>query len=269
MKEKIISIGIWCAAAVLTILLWVLSLLGVILTGLWDADRRFVHQFARGWSWALVKMNPFWHLTVEGRELLDPRRHYVFVSNHQSIADIALLPFVGIPYKCFAKAELFKVPFFGWSLSLHRHIKLARGSIQGIRRAMEDARYWIGRQMSVGFFAEGTRNRTGSLGEFKSGAFKLAIQTKTAIVPLVMVGTRDTIPKGDWIFRHSVHGFLKILPPIDTSALGMEDVECLKQQVFSSIQKILTKTESMSAGTSGPTLQGEWTAEQMQEAHFG
>ena len=118
---------------------------------------------------------------------------------------------------------------------------------------MKDAKYWIGRQMSVGFFAEGTRSRTGSLGKFKNGAFKLAIQTKTSIVPLAMSGTRDAIPKGDWIFRRSVHGLLKIFPPIDTSSLTMKDVERLKQQVVSSIQNALAKAESIGAGDSAQT----------------
>ncbi len=93
--------------------------------------------------------------------------------------------------------------------------------------------------MSVVFFVEGTRSRTGSLGEFKGGAFKLAIQTKTPIIPLVMIGTRDAIPRGSWLFRKKVKGKLLVLPAIETSSYSLKDSELVKQRVFDSINKEL------------------------------
>ncbi len=237
MKHRLISLAVWIAAGILTILLWVGSLGTVVCTGLWDPDRRIAHRWAIWWAWAMVKMNPFWKLTVHGRAHLDPARPYIFVSNHQSLADVVVLPHMGLPYKCLSKSNLFRVPFFGWSLSLHRHIKLRQGSVQGIRRAMEDARGWLRRGMSVVFFAEGTRSRTGHLGAFTGGAFKLAIQTGIPIVPLVMIGTREALPRGTWVFRHRIDGWLVILPPIETTSYRVTDAEALKQRVFRAIEQ--------------------------------
>lgn len=236
----IASALIWAAAGVLTVGLWVVSVLSVLLTGRRDPDRRFTHRFARYWAWAVVKTNPFWNLTVTGRRYLDEKACYIFVSNHQSMADIILLPFVGVPYKCFAKTELFAVPFFGWSLSLHRHIRIRRGSLRGIAQAMKDARYWIDRGMPVAFFAEGTRSRNGSLGQFKGGAFKLAIQTGTPIVPLAMRGTRDVLCKGSWMFNPSVRGSLAILPPIETKGYAMNQLDELRERTLNAIDQTLT-----------------------------
>lgn len=231
---------IWAMAGFLTLGLWVASALSVLLTGWRDPDRRFTHRFARYWAWAVVKTNPFWDLTVTGRHHLDDKSCYIFVSNHQSMADIILLPFVGVPYKCFAKTELFGVPLFGWSLSLHRHIRIQRGSLRGIAQAMKDARYWVDRGMPVAFFAEGTRSRDGSLGQFKGGAFKLAIQTGTPIVPLAMKGTRDVLSKGSWVFNPRVRGSLVILPPIETKGYEMKQIDDLRDRTLEAIESALT-----------------------------
>ncbi len=238
--RRIASALIWTMAGFLTVCLWVASALSVLLTGRCDPDRRFTHRFSRYWAWAVVKTNPFWNLTVKGRQHLNDRACYIFVSNHQSMADIVLLPFVGVPYKCFAKSELFRVPFFGWTLSLNRHIKLRRGSLRGIAQAMKDARYWVDRGMPVAFFAEGTRSRDGSLAQFKGGAFKLAIQTGTPIVPLAMKGTRDVLPKGQFIFNHRVRGSLIILPPIETKGYEMKQIDDLRGRTLDAIESALT-----------------------------
>jgi 1-acyl-sn-glycerol-3-phosphate acyltransferase len=233
MLHALLSLGIWTVTACLTVLLWVGSLCTVILTGWWDPHRRITHYWARAWSWAMVQMNPFWQLTVHDEAHLNRTRPYIFVSNHQSFADVVLLPFIKVPYKCFAKSSLFRLPFFGWSLALHRHIRLRRDSLHSMHDAMEEARQWLQRGMSVAFFVEGTRSRTGALTPFKSGAFKLAIQTGTPIVPLVMQGTRDALPCGTWIFRHRVHGYLTLLPPIGAISC---DVDTLKSRAFAAMQ---------------------------------
>lgn len=244
MKYRLISIGIWAGVIVLTVLLWIFSVLSVLLTGLWDPDRRFTHRFAVYWGWAMVRMNPLWNLEVIGREHLKPARSYVVVSNHQSFADVVVLPFIGVPYKCFAKSPLFRVPFFGWSLGLHRHINLRRGSAHGIHQAMEEARRYISRGMPVVFFAEGTRSRTGKLAPFKGGAFRLAIETKTPILPLVITGTREALPRGTWVFRHRVDGAVNILPPIDAASYGMADSEILKKRVFHEMEQVFNAAKS-------------------------
>ena len=177
MIRPLLSLGIWAATGVLTVLVWVASAVSALLSGWWDRSRRLGHGCARAWAWALVKMNPFWRLTVERRARLARRQPYIFVANHQSLADIIVVYHVGHQFKWVAKASLFRVPFLGWTLGLNRHIRLQRGSLRSIRRTMEEARRWLARRVSVAFFAEGSRSQTGTLTPFKLGAFKLAIQT--------------------------------------------------------------------------------------------
>ncbi|HEX9780452.1 MAG TPA: lysophospholipid acyltransferase family protein [bacterium] len=238
--QQLLSIAIWIGAALLTLLLWAGSAVFVALFGWWcDRDRRMTHWWARAWAWAMVRMNPMWSLAVEGGGRLEPRRAYVLVANHQSFADVVVLPYIRVPYKCFSKEELYRVPFFGWSLALHKHIRIRRGSVKSIQESMEEARRWLQRGMPVAFFAEGTRSRTGTLGEFKSGAFKLAIETGVPVVPLVIQGTRDALPKGDWVLRHRVAGTLTILPPIETREMAPDDADRLKERVYTLMRRLL------------------------------
>lgn len=238
MTQRLLSLGIWMSTGLLTILVCVASATSALVVGWWDRSRRLGHGCARAWAWALVKMNPFWRLTVERRAQLERRRPYVFVANHQSLADIVVLYHVGHQFKWVAKSNLFHVPFLGWTLWLNRHIRLQRGSLRGIRRAMDDAKRWLGRRMSVAFFAEGSRSQTGTLTPFKLGAFKLAIQTRTPIVPMVITGTRNALPRGSWVFRHRVHGRLTILPPIETADYALKDAPLLKDRVFREIERV-------------------------------
>jgi 1-acyl-sn-glycerol-3-phosphate acyltransferase len=241
MRRGLISLAVWIGIAGLLVLVWLACALSVLLAGWWDLDRRLAHTCVKLWARAVIALNPYWQLRIDDRARLDPRRAYVFVANHQSLADIVVLPHVGPAYKCVSKAGAFGLPFLGWTLSLCRHIPLRRGSVASTRRAMERARWWIRRGMPVAFFPEGTRSRTGRLQPFKPGAFRLAVETGTPIVPLAISGTRDALPRGSWRFQHKVHGTLTILPPIPTRGLGPEAVDRVKQQAFEAIAAVLQR----------------------------
>lgn len=241
MRNSVLSLAVWIGVALLLVLVWVAAVISVLLFGWWDRDRRIVHACVKRWARAVVALNPYWQLRIDDRAHLDARRAYVFVANHQSFADVVVLPHVGLPYKCLSKAGLFHIPFIGWTLSLSRNIPLRRGSAHSMHRAMEQARYWVRRRMPVAFFAEGTRSRTGCLQPFKPGAFKLAIETGTPIVPLAIAGTRDALPRGSWRFDHTAHGTLTIFPPIETTGLRANDVDRLIRQAFETIASALGK----------------------------
>ena len=239
MKGTLVSLAVWIGIACLLVLVWMASVVSVVLFGLWDRDRRLVHACVRAWARAVIALNPYWELTIDDRARLDPRRAYVFVANHQSLADVVVLPHVGLPYKCLSKASLFRLPFLGWTLSLSRHIPLERGVVGSTRRAMAQARRWLDRGMPVVFFAEGTRSRTGELQAFKPGAFRLAIETGTAVVPLAISGTREALTRGSWRFRSKVRGTLTILSPIETRGLRRADVARVTRQAFEAISAVL------------------------------
>ena len=74
-----------------------------------------------------------------------------------------------------------------------------------------EAKKTIEHGMSIMMFPEGTRSKTGELGPFKDGAFQLAIDAGTKILPLALKGTRDCLPKGSfWVDK--AHATVQVLP---------------------------------------------------------
>jgi len=233
--KALISLWVWVATAVLTITLYFVVLFVVVISWPFDKNRKLAHAQCFWWSNCMLRMNPFWMLEVNGLENIDHKKSYIIISNHQSMADIVVLYKTHMQFKWVSKESLFRVPFIGWCLSLTKHIKLARGEFSSIKKIYREAAEWLRKDMSVLFFPEGTRSETDEMNVFQNGAFKLAIKEKKPILPIRLKGTRETIPKGSWIFRSTVKASLTVLPAIETSQLSPGDFALLRDEVFAKI----------------------------------
>jgi 1-acyl-sn-glycerol-3-phosphate acyltransferase len=83
-------------------------------------------------------------------------------------------------------------------------------------------------------FPEGTRSASGDLGEFKSGAFRLAIDAQVPILPLAVHGARDALRKHDWRLGRA-RAEVRVLEPISTEGLTRHDLDDLRDRVRSVI----------------------------------
>lgn len=237
--RAIISIFIWIGSVLLTILLYFVVLVLTILLFLFDPKKKVTHAQCFWWSDALIGLNPFWSVKVQGLDNIDPKKTYVIIANHQSMADIVVIYQIKSQFKWVAKASLFKVPFIGWCLGLIKHIKLNRGDFASIKEIYHQASGWLKKDMSVLFFPEGTRSNSDQMGEFQNGAFKFAIKEKKPILPICLKGTHAAIPKGSWIFKAKVTATVTVLPQIATDNLGPGDFAQLRDNVRSKIDAAL------------------------------
>ncbi|MDD5422457.1 MAG: lysophospholipid acyltransferase family protein [Candidatus Omnitrophota bacterium] len=235
LKKMASSASIWIITFTLTAVLFFVMLFLTIILFPFDRKRKIVHAQCFWWAGAVVYSNPYWTLRVSGLENIDHKKTYIVVANHQSLADIAVIYFTRMQFKWVAKAALFKVPFIGWCMSLARHIKLARGNFGSIKKVYREAAGWLRSGVSVLFFPEGTRSGTDEMGDFQNGAFKLAIKEGVPILPISISGTRDTIPKGSWMFETKVVGVMKVLPPIETAGFSPADFSRLRDITRSAI----------------------------------
>lgn len=231
------SITIWVASVVITTFVFLVSLIIRILPMPTAAKGELLHSQCFWWSDAIITLNPYWKVEVEGLENIDPGQAYVIVANHQSLADIVIIYRTRIYFKWVAKKELLKVPLIGWLLRLNNHVMLSRGEHGSIKSAYLQAAGWLKDGVSVLFFPEGTRSGTGQMNTFKNGAFKLAIQEGKKVLPVLISGTREAIPKGGWIFKTKVSGRITVLPSIDTSAYRSEDYAELRDFVRDRLQR--------------------------------
>jgi 1-acyl-sn-glycerol-3-phosphate acyltransferase len=166
-----------------------------IASSLFDRRGYFAHRCARAWS-RLILTTTGVRVRVEGLDRIEPKRTYIFVSNHQSIYDIPVL-FASLPYqlRIIAKASLARFPVLGWHLRRGGHLFVDRAHPDraGILKRW---RALVSEGLSLIIFAEGTRSRDGRTARFKAGSFLLAIEAGLPIVPLSVVGTRAVMPKG-------------------------------------------------------------------------
>lgn len=235
----VVSIGLWVITATLTILLFFVEAFLVLFLFPFDRQRKIIHSQCFWWASAVIGFNPYWHVQVNGLENIDKNRTYVVVANHQSLADIVVMYKTHMQFKWVAKESLFKVPFVGWCMSLTKHIRISRGKFSSIKKVYREAAYWLRNNVSVLFFPEGTRSKTGSMKDFQNGAFKLAIREKKPILPIVISGTKDAIPKGSWLFKTRVNGELTVLPPIETKDLETGDFSLLKDMVYKKLERLI------------------------------
>ncbi|MEZ5270654.1 MAG: lysophospholipid acyltransferase family protein [Microthrixaceae bacterium] len=181
------------------------------------------------------KLNPLWHFKVSGVLPENPRNPYVVVSNHESFVDILLISHLPWEMKWLSKKEMFKIPFAGWLMRLSADIPLERGDRESAGKAMDLCKVALDRKVSVMIFPEGTRSATGEMRDFKDGAFRLAIETQLPILPLVVSGTRNALRKHDWRFGRA-DAEVRVMPPVPTEGLTLEDVDALRDEVRSLIE---------------------------------
>jgi 1-acyl-sn-glycerol-3-phosphate acyltransferase len=220
---------VWSGFAAVTAVAFPPMLLGYPLVRI-DPRRALSDAYFRVIGRALVRVNPMWRVEVEGREKLGAGP-YVLVANHQSMADLIAMCFLGHPTKYLGKASVFEVPVLGWALKIAGEVPVDRGDKGSGSKALRELGRWLDRGVSVCLFPEGTRTDDGTIGPFKMGAFKLAIEHARPVVPVVIAGARDLLPKHSVLFEREAHVRVRVLDPISTLDLGPDDVATLAARV--------------------------------------
>ena len=203
----------WFLVGTVTFVLFFPVLIYFLVSLFFDRDRRNIHPWISLWAKTILVVCPLMRVHVEGEDRLKGSGTCVLVANHQSLADIIAVLHLSHPFKFIAKREIYWIPFLGWSLSLAGYIPLVRGDQKSRKAAAQKARGYLERGVSVLFFPEGTRSRDGEIQSFKAGAFKLATETAATVVPIVIHGTRDLLPKGKHVFTHCVEVIVKVGEP--------------------------------------------------------
>lgn len=194
-----------------------------------DPGRYTVGRWFRRCAMAAAALNPLWRFTTSGVQIEDPRRPYVAVSNHESIADIFLISHLPWEMKWLSKDSIFRIPVMGWMMKMAGDIPVKRSHRHSRAEALDACRDRLRKKVSVMIFPEGTRSRTGDLLPFKDGAFRLAVETGTPILPLVVAGTRDAIEAGSGLFGRA-RAEVRALNPIPTDGMTLKDVPALKER---------------------------------------
>lgn len=182
-------------------------------------------------------------VVVEGLDRLDPNQTYIFTPNHQSLIEVPLLmAFLGRNVAYLAKKELFRYPILGRGMRLMGIVPVDRDNPRAAAHSARIAIENLRRGKSYVVYPEGTRSPDGRLREFKKGAFLMAIESGTPIVPVSISGGAMVMPKGQ----------LKVYPatiritahePIITRGRSRKDLPELVEEVRAKVASALSRQE--------------------------
>jgi len=169
-------------------------------------------------------------LKVRGTKNFKSGEHYIVICNHNSLMDVPLsTPFIPGANKTIAKAEMAKIPVFGLiykrgSILVDRSNKNSRGdSYKKMKEVLN-----MGMHMCI--YPEGTRNKTEMpLKDFHDGAFKLAIESGTKILPSLIFNTKKVLPPGKTFYYWPSKMEFHFLPPV--AIKESDDFEIVKENI--------------------------------------
>jgi len=179
------------------------------------------------------------------RHRVEPFRTRVYMPNHQSLTDmVQVLYLLPKANGTLIKKEAFRVPILGGAFRAagftpvdRSNPKAARASLEAAVQAMKSGRSFV-------IAPEGTRSRTGQLGPFKSGGFRLAARAGVPVVPITVTGARDILPKGGkLIYPGTIQ--VRYHEPLETTVIDPQDREAigaLMERVRGAIQSGLDET---------------------------
>jgi 1-acyl-sn-glycerol-3-phosphate acyltransferase len=221
-------------------LIWLYTvLLGPVAVpvSLFGEKERILHDFARVWSWLIMK-SIFSPVKVTGLEKIDISKPHVYAVNHASALDIPVL-YVYLPFqfRILFKKELLSYPVIGWHLKRSGQVCVDQQnpskSVAQIRSAVKS----LQGGMPLVIFPEGGRTPDGEIKPFMPGAFFLAIKAQVDIVPVALVGTYELLPMNTYHIKCRPLE-MRVGAPISTAGLKGHDIEKLSVKVQRAVEEL-------------------------------
>ncbi|MBL7127399.1 MAG: 1-acyl-sn-glycerol-3-phosphate acyltransferase [Ignavibacteria bacterium] len=181
--------------AILIALFSIIIATGVIITSPIDYRGKITFVFSKVFSKVILLIAGV-RVNTHGKELLDKKENYIFISNHQSYFDIPIL-MQAVPnnLRFIYRSSLTRIPIFGWGMYLSGYIPINRENPREAIKSLRKASEKIKKGISVVVFPEGTRSTDGELGVFKRGMFVLAEEANVKLVPTSITGSYKILPR--------------------------------------------------------------------------
>jgi 1-acyl-sn-glycerol-3-phosphate acyltransferase len=176
--------------------------LGVAISRIFMSHRRTMKRFRRAISWYGKIITsipyPFIKLRYEDRGKNGAEEPFIFVCNHRAASDAFLM--CVLPHEVVQIVNIwpFKIPVLGLYAKLSGYLNIRMMSHE---QFIAQATKLLTDRVSIIFFPEGTRSTSRTMGSFHGAAFRLALESKAAVVPLCITGNENIPPKGSLLLR--------------------------------------------------------------------
>ena len=205
----------------------------VLIAGMFGVEEKpggIYQRCMHAWCRSILRMSGV-KLELHNAERMSDTEGRVYIANHISWFDVFALAAVIPRYTWIAKSELRRIPLFGRAAQAAGIIFIDRDNRKAAFESYKLAAEDVKRGRSVIICPEGTRGRDYHLRPFKKGPFVLAIASQADVIPTVVYGTREVMPKGSFLIRPgTVH--LHFLEPIPTRGLNYDDRTELMERVW-------------------------------------
>ena len=168
----------------------------------------------------------------------DTEQAVIFVFNHTSYMDIPVLmkAFRKQPIRILAKDGMAKVPIFGY-IYRKATVMVNRSSGEARAKSVAQLKEVLQHNISVVLAPEGTFNMTGEpLKSFYNGAFRIAVETQTAIQPVLFLDAYDRLSSKSIFSLNPGRSRAVFLPAIKVDNDNLANEEQLKEKVYNSMQ---------------------------------
>lgn len=222
------AVPIFCTSVVITAL--------VVLFIRRKDKTRHIHTFqrvSRVWIRCCIWLCGV-RLRCFGYEHYVPGTAYIYTPNHRSMLDVIIeSPFLPSPHLTLGKDSFRRVPFFS-VIYCASTILVRRKDPKSRIRSLYQLKEALSKNISVCLYPEGGRNKTREpLTPFQNGAFKLAQETDTPVLPVLLKNTDKILPlSGGLLFPGTVE--MHLLPPMRIAA--DESISAFKERVFKTMK---------------------------------
>ncbi len=196
-------------------------------------DKAYIEPLNRQFARAMDVLPKYLGVTVSvtGEENIIRDRAVIYVSNHQSYPDpVFIFKPIGFVFPVLCKKEVQKFPIIASWLKVFDCVFIDREDARSSVASLKEAAELVNSGKPIMIFPEGTRSYGNELGEFKSGAFKIAEKTRVPIIPVRLHNACDVMRRGSAKLNKAVVR-IDYLEPIDISEMSRVEIRELPSKI--------------------------------------
>lgn len=229
---------IYSIYAAVTFVLTFLLIFPFILICIWIPGwKKYGRKINRYWARAYFSLI-FLPVEIEVQGKIHPDKPYIFLANHFSYLDVAMMGFIPGDALFVGKASIRKAPLFGYYFK-SLHIAVDRDRMKSRAETMRRAGEALDHGSSIVLFPEGGifTTKAPKMIPFKNGAFRLAVEKQIAVIPVTLSYNHLILPEDNQFLlyrRNAKMVFHQALEPRD-----FDSDASLKDACFTAIQQQL------------------------------
>lgn len=127
----------------------------------------------------------------------DFKKPAIIIANHSSFLDVLLVGSLSPKIIFLVSDWVYNSPIFGRAVRMVGFYPVS----SGVNNSIEHLRSKVKEGYSIVVFPEGTRSENNAIKRFHKGAFYLAEQLRLDIIPVIIHGFSEVLPKGDFFIE--------------------------------------------------------------------